>query len=178
MYHVAPTEARPSIEQHGLDWRRLGLGGAYRPPGNYLWDSLEFALWYAQAYDDRGDTIVGTTRTRSRTAPPGQADASSPDSETDAPASARALPLAGNRAAPLETGQPCDRCEAGLGAASFATHLPKAFDLLALVPYYCRPALPNVLSLLDQSFRRATQLQVDAHREEAACRDAGEDVLA
>ncbi len=52
MYHIAPTEARRSIEQHGLDWRRLGLGGAYRPLGNYLWDSFDFALWYAQAYDD------------------------------------------------------------------------------------------------------------------------------
>jgi hypothetical protein len=52
MYHIASTEAQDSIEQHGLDWRRLGVGGAYRPPGNYLWDSLEFALWYAPAYDD------------------------------------------------------------------------------------------------------------------------------
>ena len=53
MYHIAPTEARRSIEGHGLDWRRLGLGGAYRPLGDYLWDSFEFALWYAQAaYDD------------------------------------------------------------------------------------------------------------------------------
>ncbi len=53
MYHVAPLEARRSIEQHGLDWRRLGLGSAYRPLGVYLWDSLDFALWYARAaYDD------------------------------------------------------------------------------------------------------------------------------
>jgi len=53
MYHVAPTQARRSIERHGLDWRRLGLGGAYRPLGIYLWDSLDMALWYAQAaYDD------------------------------------------------------------------------------------------------------------------------------
>ena len=53
MYHVAPIEARRSIRRHGLDWRRLGLGSAYRPAGVYLWDSLEFALWYAQAaYDD------------------------------------------------------------------------------------------------------------------------------
>ena len=53
MYHIAPTEARRSIEGHGLDWRRLGLGGAYRPLGNYLWNSFDFALWYAQAaYDD------------------------------------------------------------------------------------------------------------------------------
>jgi len=53
VYHIAPTEARSSIERHGLDWRRLGLGGAYRPLGNYLWNSFDFALWYAQAaYDD------------------------------------------------------------------------------------------------------------------------------
>lgn len=52
MYHTADTAARRSIERHGLDWRRLGVGGAYRPLGNYLWDSLDFALWYAQAYDD------------------------------------------------------------------------------------------------------------------------------
>lgn len=53
MYHVAPTEARRSIERHGLDWRRLGLGSAFRPLGIYLWDSFDSALWYAQAaYDD------------------------------------------------------------------------------------------------------------------------------
>ena len=53
MYHIASTEGRRSIEHHGLDWRRLGLGGAYRPLGNYLWNSFDFALLYAQAaYDD------------------------------------------------------------------------------------------------------------------------------
>jgi hypothetical protein len=60
MYHVALAEARQSIEQHGLDWRRLELGSAYRPPGIYLWDSLDFALWYAQAaYDDYDIWAVG-----------------------------------------------------------------------------------------------------------------------
>jgi hypothetical protein len=58
-YHVARSDDREMILEHGLDWTQNPVGSDWQD-GNYFWDSLEMARKWATYYlsEDKESEIV------------------------------------------------------------------------------------------------------------------------